>query len=206
MRGFKLLILKYYPNTQTWRPPCNNSVDCQGSTVMRVVQVMLKFLRITTKPLQSKFMSEFDRLSTNLLQTFQNKGGVKGKTMKGILSNINLVSRNSKTYFHSVELKWSQRKPCKANLVYLRCSHSCSRSIPDRSPGSNWDSFSAPWPLLGLHNYRKKKDRNLDSDTYSISFLERSWSRFFFTTWTQGRLLLKIVARQAYNASRCYAL
>ena len=67
----------------------------------------------------------------------------------------------------------------------------------------------APIPIpvyrVGLHNYGKK-DRDLDSDTCSISLESRSWSTFFVTTWSQGRLLLKITAWQAHNVSRCNAL
>ena len=40
--------------------------------------------------------------------------------------------------------------------------------------------------ILGLHNYRKK-DCDLDSNTYSISFLERLWSRIFFNHLNPGK-------------------
>lgn len=54
---------------------------------------------ITTKPLQSKFMSEWDHFSNILLQIFQSKGGQKGKKMKDILADIDLVSENASQSF-----------------------------------------------------------------------------------------------------------
>lgn len=55
--------------------------------------VNAEFLRITTKPLQSKF--QFDHFSEKLIEIFKLKGGVKGQKMKCILAMKNLVSINS---------------------------------------------------------------------------------------------------------------
>ncbi|XP_033982265.1 uncharacterized protein LOC117479428 [Trematomus bernacchii] len=49
-------------------------------------QVNAEFLRITTKPLQSKFMYQLDHFSDKLLQIFTSKGGVKGKKIKEALA------------------------------------------------------------------------------------------------------------------------
>uniref|UniRef100_A0AAQ5ZT10 Uncharacterized protein n=1 Tax=Amphiprion ocellaris TaxID=80972 RepID=A0AAQ5ZT10_AMPOC len=49
-------------------------------------EVNAEFLRITTKPLQSKFMSQFDHFSDKLLKIFKSKGGMKGQRIKGVLA------------------------------------------------------------------------------------------------------------------------
>ncbi|XP_051968408.1 uncharacterized protein LOC127633390 [Xyrauchen texanus] len=43
-------------------------------------------MRITTKPLQSNFMSQLDHFSNKLMQIFKSKGGVKGQRIKEVLS------------------------------------------------------------------------------------------------------------------------
>ncbi|XP_071393706.1 uncharacterized protein [Centroberyx affinis] len=48
-------------------------------------EVNAEFLRITTKPLQSKFMSQLDHFSDKLIQIFKTKGGVKGQRIKDVL-------------------------------------------------------------------------------------------------------------------------
>ena len=54
-----------------------------------------EFLRITTKPLQSKFLSQMDHFSDKLIQIFQSKGGVKGQKIKCILAMTDSVSINA---------------------------------------------------------------------------------------------------------------
>ncbi|XP_061907038.1 uncharacterized protein LOC133652371 isoform X1 [Entelurus aequoreus] len=49
-----------------------------------------EFLRITTKPLLSKFMSQLDHFSLKLMQIFKSKGGVKGQRIKEVLAKIDL--------------------------------------------------------------------------------------------------------------------
>nr|XP_046263321.1 uncharacterized protein LOC124068860 isoform X2 [Scatophagus argus]XP_046263322.1 uncharacterized protein LOC124068860 isoform X2 [Scatophagus argus]XP_046269583.1 uncharacterized protein LOC124072313 isoform X3 [Scatophagus argus]XP_046269585.1 uncharacterized protein LOC124072313 isoform X3 [Scatophagus argus] len=49
-------------------------------------EVNAEFLRITTKPLQSKFLSQLDHFSDKLIQIFKSKGGVKGQKIKHILA------------------------------------------------------------------------------------------------------------------------
>ncbi|XP_071351291.1 uncharacterized protein [Trachinotus anak] len=55
-------------------------------------EVNAEFLRITTKPLQSKFLSQMDHFSDKLIQIFQSKGGVKGQKIKHILAMTDLSS------------------------------------------------------------------------------------------------------------------
>ena len=62
------------------------------------------------------------------------------------------------------------------------------------------------WVIINRHvkcddctKLYKKKDCDLDSDTYSISCLKRLWSRFFLTTWTPSFFVGK--AFQAYRAA-----
>lgn len=54
-------------------------------------QVNAEFLRITTKPLQSKFYSQLDHYSEKMMQIFSSKGGVKGKRIKEVLGVQELV-------------------------------------------------------------------------------------------------------------------
>lgn len=54
--------------------------------VNNIFQVTAEFLRITTKPLQSKFMSQRDRFSDKLMKIFKSKGGVKGQRIKDVLA------------------------------------------------------------------------------------------------------------------------
>lgn len=58
-------------------------------------QVNAEFLRITTKPLQSKFLAQFDHFSEKLIEIFKVKGGVKGQKIKRILAMNDLVSINT---------------------------------------------------------------------------------------------------------------
>ncbi|XP_061908169.1 uncharacterized protein LOC133653153 isoform X2 [Entelurus aequoreus] len=51
-----------------------------------------EFLRITTKPLLSKFMSQLDHFSLKLMQIFKSKGGVKGQRIKEVLAKIDLCA------------------------------------------------------------------------------------------------------------------
>ncbi|KAA8595963.1 hypothetical protein FQN60_011254 [Etheostoma spectabile] len=44
--------------------------------------VNAEFMRITTKPQQSKFMSQLDHFSDKLMQIFKSKGGVKRQRIK----------------------------------------------------------------------------------------------------------------------------
>ncbi|KAI4806651.1 hypothetical protein KUCAC02_017466 [Chaenocephalus aceratus] len=44
------------------------------------------FLRITTSPLQSKFMWQLDHFSDKLLKIFKSKGGLKGHNIKEALA------------------------------------------------------------------------------------------------------------------------
>ncbi|KAL7862565.1 hypothetical protein SRHO_G00140060 [Serrasalmus rhombeus] len=48
-------------------------------------KVNAEFLRVTTKPLRSKFLSQFDNFTAKLMQILQSKGGVKGQRIKRFL-------------------------------------------------------------------------------------------------------------------------
>ena len=50
------------------------------------IKVNEEFLRITTKPLQTKFLAQLDHFSEKLFQIFDSKGGVKGQKIKRILA------------------------------------------------------------------------------------------------------------------------
>ena len=63
--------------------------------VNNIFKVNAEFLRITTKPLQSKFMYQLDHFSDKLLKIFSSKGGVKGKKIKEALAITDLVSTNA---------------------------------------------------------------------------------------------------------------
>ncbi|CAL8319147.1 unnamed protein product [Arctogadus glacialis] len=45
-----------------------------------------EFLRITTKPLQTKFLAQLDHFSEKLIQIFESQGCVKGQKIKRILA------------------------------------------------------------------------------------------------------------------------
>ncbi|KAJ8414519.1 hypothetical protein AAFF_G00037210 [Aldrovandia affinis] len=49
-------------------------------------EVNAEFLRLTTKPLQSKFMAQLDHFSDKLIQILKSKGGVKGQRIKAVLA------------------------------------------------------------------------------------------------------------------------
>ncbi|XP_063040866.1 uncharacterized protein LOC134435756 [Engraulis encrasicolus] len=48
-------------------------------------EVNAEFMRVTTKPLRAKFLSQFDHFTPKLQQILQDKGGVKGQRIKHIL-------------------------------------------------------------------------------------------------------------------------
>ncbi|XDV39051.1 hypothetical protein PO909_008346 [Leuciscus waleckii] len=52
-------------------------------------------MRITTNPLQSKFMSQLDHFSNKLMQILKSKGGVKGQRIKEVLSITDLLQRDN---------------------------------------------------------------------------------------------------------------
>ncbi|KAF5892345.1 sterile alpha motif domain-containing protein 3-like, partial [Clarias magur] len=49
-------------------------------------EINAEFLRITTKPLRSKFLAQLDHFSEKLIQIFNKKGGVKGQKIKAVLA------------------------------------------------------------------------------------------------------------------------
>ena len=73
--------------------------------VNNIFKVNAEFLRITTKPLQSKFMYQLDHFSDKLLQIFTSKGGVKGKKIKEALAITDSVSTNAFFFRYHVLLR-----------------------------------------------------------------------------------------------------
>ncbi|KAI7790587.1 hypothetical protein IRJ41_011391 [Triplophysa rosa] len=68
----------------------------QWPALFQQSEVNAEFMRITTKPLQSTFLSELDRFSDKLMQILQSRGGVKGQKIKNAMmitdscDNINI--------------------------------------------------------------------------------------------------------------------
>lgn len=56
-----------------------------------VIVGVFEFKRITTMHLQSKFFSELDALSANLLKVYAKKGGAQGRKIKSIMVSITQV-------------------------------------------------------------------------------------------------------------------
>lgn len=63
--------------------------------VFHIFQVNAEFLRITTKPLQTKFISQFDLLSDKLTKILEGKGGVKGQKIKAVFARKDSVSTHA---------------------------------------------------------------------------------------------------------------
>lgn len=55
--------------------------------VNNIFQVNAEFLPISTKPLQSKFMSQLDHFSDKLIKISKSKGGVKGQRIEDVLAS-----------------------------------------------------------------------------------------------------------------------
>ncbi|XP_045898487.1 uncharacterized protein LOC123966356, partial [Micropterus dolomieu] len=53
-----------------------------------VTEINAEFKRITTVPLQSKFLSQLDLHSDNLMRLFQNRGGQLGKRLQRIIAQM----------------------------------------------------------------------------------------------------------------------
>ncbi|KAK5918319.1 hypothetical protein CgunFtcFv8_003093 [Champsocephalus gunnari] len=53
-----------------------------------VTEINAEFKRITTIPLQSKFLSQLDLYSANLLKMFESTTGQKGKQLKALTNNM----------------------------------------------------------------------------------------------------------------------
>ncbi|KAJ7983855.1 hypothetical protein DPEC_G00370530 [Dallia pectoralis] len=71
--------------------PLIKDVVNRWPALFQETEINAEFMRITTKPLQSKFMSQLDHFSDKLMQIFKSKGGVKGQKIKEVLSIINSV-------------------------------------------------------------------------------------------------------------------
>lgn len=81
--------------------------------LFNVDEINTEFMRITTVPLEFKFLAMLDQYSDSLMKLFQNKGGVTGRTIKNIMQPI---SQNN-----SIDM----RRECilKALCVYLNEDH-----------------------------------------------------------------------------------
>ncbi|XP_076854575.1 uncharacterized protein LOC143509604 [Brachyhypopomus gauderio] len=56
--------------------------------LFEVCEINAEFKRITTMPLQSKFLSQLDSYSDNLSRLFQKRGGQLGERLKGIVAEL----------------------------------------------------------------------------------------------------------------------
>lgn len=55
-------------------------------------QINREFMRITTVPLTSKFLSQLDECSDQLVKVFINKGGAAGKEIRSIIAVMDKVN------------------------------------------------------------------------------------------------------------------
>lgn len=58
-----------------------------------LIQINAEFKRITTMPLQSRFLSQLDMLSDKLIKLFENRGGQIGKRLKSMLARMTEVRK-----------------------------------------------------------------------------------------------------------------
>lgn len=79
-----------------------NTTNC--CVLFFILKVNSEFMQITTKPLQSTFLSELDHFSDKLMQILKSKGGVKGQKIKNALAITDSVSRNACNVFFIVQL------------------------------------------------------------------------------------------------------
>ncbi|XP_034085183.1 uncharacterized protein LOC117554779 [Gymnodraco acuticeps] len=66
--------------------PLIGDFKCRWPALFQQSEVNAEFLRITTSPLQSKFMWQLDHFSDKLLKIFKIKGGLKGHKIKEALA------------------------------------------------------------------------------------------------------------------------
>ena len=65
-------------------------------------QINTEFKRITTMPLQSRFLSQLDLLSESLLRVFAKRTGEPGKKLKDIAAMMPVRTFNSKLFNYKV--------------------------------------------------------------------------------------------------------
>ncbi|XP_062257564.1 uncharacterized protein LOC133966602 [Platichthys flesus] len=68
--------------------PMAQDFQTRWPALFDVNEINAEFKRITTMPLQSRFISQVDVLSDKLLKLFGKRGGQLGKLLQGILQNI----------------------------------------------------------------------------------------------------------------------
>lgn len=51
-----------------------------------LLQINAEFMRITTLPLQAKFLAELDKHTPNLMKVFSSRGGAAGKKIKLLMA------------------------------------------------------------------------------------------------------------------------
>ncbi|KAK5934188.1 hypothetical protein CgunFtcFv8_014604 [Champsocephalus gunnari] len=66
--------------------PLIGDFKCRWPALFQQSEVNAEFLRITTSPLQSKFMWQLDHFSDKLLKIFKTKGRLKGHKIKEALA------------------------------------------------------------------------------------------------------------------------
>uniref|UniRef100_A0A8C1X4F8 PB1 domain-containing protein n=1 Tax=Cyprinus carpio TaxID=7962 RepID=A0A8C1X4F8_CYPCA len=62
--------------------------------LFNVDEINTEFMRITTVPLEFKFLAMLDQYSDSLMKLFQSKGGVTGRTIKNIMQPISQVGQS----------------------------------------------------------------------------------------------------------------
>lgn len=86
-------------------------------------QINAEFKRITTMPLQSRFLSQLDLLSESLLRVFAKRSGEQGKKLKDIAAMMTVRTFklfNYKVYMHCIRsVKDLYASIAKLNFLYL---------------------------------------------------------------------------------------
>lgn len=62
-------------------------------------------MRITTVPLEFKFLAVLDQYSDSLMKIFHTKGGVNGRTIKNIMQPISQVGTQSYTHLLVINIQ-----------------------------------------------------------------------------------------------------
>lgn len=63
-------------------------------------------MRITTVPLEFKFLAVLDQYSDSLMKIFHTKGGVNGRTIKNIMQPISQVGTQSYTHLLVINIQF----------------------------------------------------------------------------------------------------
>ncbi|KAI3351698.1 hypothetical protein L3Q82_020531, partial [Scortum barcoo] len=72
--------------------PMISNVQERWSALFDAMEINAEFKRITTMPLQSRFLSQLDLLSESLLRVFAKRSGEQGKKLKDIAPMMTVVA------------------------------------------------------------------------------------------------------------------